>query len=53
MSIRDGSLTGDGTLLNQRTGLKQTYKSNCCRSATLIDLIPPPTGVVNGPFIAT
>ena len=34
-------------------GLKQTYKSSSCLIATLIDLIPSPTGVVNGPFIPT
>jgi len=37
--------------VNQRSGLKHAYKSNFCLIDTLIDLIPPPTGVVKGPFI--
>ena len=34
-------------------GLKQTYRSSSCLKATFNDLIPPPTGVVSGPFIET
>ena len=51
-SISSGAFTGEGTLLNHVTGLRHTYKSNFCLKATLMDLIPPPTGVVNGPLIA-
>src|SRR5215472_209503 len=35
------------------TGRKFAYNSNFCRSATLIDENPSPTGVVTGPFSAT
>ncbi len=51
MSTFSGALTGEGTPLNQRTGLKHTYRSNNWRRATLSERIPPPTGVVSGPLI--
>ena len=53
MLTASGCLTGEGTPLNQRTGRKQTYRSSIWRSATFSDRMPPPTGVVNGPLIAT
>jgi len=53
MSTLSGSLSGLGTPLNQRTGRRQTYRSSSWRSATLIERIPPPTGVVSGPLIET
>ena len=46
-----GSLTGDTTPRNQRTGRRQTYKSSVWRKATFNERIPPPTGVVNGPLM--
>src|SRR5207237_1033371 len=46
-----GCLTGEGTPLKYCTGRKQTKRSSSCRSATLSERIPPPTGVVNGPLI--
>ncbi|CAC7161279.1 Uncharacterised protein [Staphylococcus aureus] len=52
ISTSCGRLTGDGTPLNQRTGLKQVNKSNSWRKATFNDLIPPPIGVVKGPLTA-
>src|SRR5438094_2409865 len=48
-----GCLTGEGTPLKYCTGRKQTKRSSSCRSATLSERIPPPTGVVNGPLIPT
>ena len=51
ISVSCGLFTGDGTPLKYLIGLRQTYRSNICRSETLSDLIPPPTGVVNGPFM--
>jgi len=53
MSTFSGALTGEGTPLNQRTGRRQTYRSNNWRSATLSERMPPPTGVVSGPLIDT
>src|SRR5688572_7334700 len=53
MSVFSGSFTGEGTPLNQRTGRRHTYRSSSWRSATLIERIPPPTGVVRGPLIET
>ena len=53
MSTRSGLLTGLGVPAKYLTGLKQTYKSSFCLIATFNDLIPPPTGVVNGPLIET
>ena len=53
MSTFSGVLTGEGTPLNQRTGRRQTYKSNSWRRATLSERMPPPTGVVSGPLIDT
>ncbi len=35
------------------TGLTQAYRSRICLSATFRLRIPPPTGVVRGPLIAT
>ncbi len=46
-----GSFNGEETPLNHSTGLRHTNKSSSCLKATFKDLIPPPTGVVNGPFI--
>src|SRR5204862_2072735 len=48
-----GCLTGEGTPLKYCTGRKQTKRSNSCRSATLSERMPPPTGVVSGPLIPT
>jgi hypothetical protein len=48
-----GRFTGEGTPLNQRTGRRHTYRSSICRSATLSERMPPPTGVVSGPLIDT
>ena len=53
ISTKPGSFTGEGTPSNQRTGLTHEYKSSFCLKATLSDRIPPPTGVVKGPFKAT
>ncbi len=53
MSTLPGSRTGLGTPLNQRTGRRHTYKSSICRSATLSERMPPPTGVVSGPLMLT
>ena len=53
MSVPDGSFSGLGTPRNQRTGRRQTKRSSSCRSATLSERMPPPTGVVIGPLIAT
>ena len=53
ISTSCGALTGDGVPSYHRTGLTQAKRSNFCLSATLSDLIPPPTGVVNGPLIET
>ena len=53
MSTFSGCRTGDGTPLNQRTGRRHTYRSRSCRSATLSDRMPPPTGVVSGPLVPT
>ena len=53
MSIRDGSLTGDGVPSNHLTGLTQAKRSSFCLKATFNEVIPPPTGVVRGPFIPT
>src|SRR5882724_5092699 len=48
-----GCFTGEGTPLKYCTGRRQTKRSSNCRSATLSDRIPPPTGVVSGPLIPT
>ena len=53
ISTLAGSLTGLGTPLNQRIGRTHANKSKRCLNVTLRLLKPPPTGVVNGPFIAT
>ena len=53
ISTCDGFLTGLGTPEKYLIGLKQTYKSRICLNETFSDLIPPPTGVVNGPLILT
>jgi hypothetical protein len=53
MSTFSGSLRGEGTPWNQRTGRRHTYRSSSWRSATLIERMPPPTGVVNGPLMET
>src|SRR6202007_3449288 len=45
--------TGDGTPAKYFTGRTHAYKSRICRNATFNDRIPPPTGVVRGPLIAT
>jgi len=46
-----GCHIGEGTPSKYFTGRRQTYKSNSCRKATFKLRIPPPTGVVSGPFI--
>ena len=53
MSTFSGSFSGEGTPLNQRTGRRHTYRSSSWRNATLIERMPPPTGVVSGPLIET
>ncbi|GIT13089.1 MAG: hypothetical protein CM1200mP34_4950 [Verrucomicrobiales bacterium] len=53
MSVSSGCFTGLGTPSNQRTGRRQVYRSRIWRRATLIERMPPPTGVVNGPFMPT
>ena len=53
MSTFSGALTGEGTPLNQRTGRRQTYRSNIWRSATFSERMPPPIGVVSGPLMDT
>ena len=52
ISTKEGSFTGEGTPLNQVTGLTQAYKSSTCLKVTFKERIPPPTGVVNGPLMA-
>ena len=52
-STFSGFLTGDGTPLIHFIGLTHAYKSKTCLRVTFKLLIPPPTGVVNGPLIAT
>ena len=47
-----GFFTGEGTPGNHLTGRTQAKRSSFWRSATFNDRIPPPTGVVKGPFIA-
>jgi hypothetical protein len=49
----EGFFTGEGVPSNHFTGLTHANKSNFCLRATLRDVIPPPTGVVNGPLIPT
>ena len=51
MSTSSGDLTGLGVPSYHLTGLTHAKRSNFCRRATLRLLIPPPTGVVSGPFI--
>ena len=51
MSVFSGLTTGLGTPSKYLIGLWQTYKSSSCLKETFKDLIPPPTGVVKGPFI--
>ena len=53
ISTKLGFFTGEGTPLYHFTGRTQAYRSKICLIATLSDLNPPPTGVVNGPLIAT
>src|SRR5262245_66392354 len=53
MSVFSGGLSGLGTPFKYRTGRRHTYKSSSWRSATLIERMPPPTGVVSGPLIDT
>ncbi len=53
MSTRSGRLTGVSMPRKYRTGRRQTYRSSSCRSATLSDRMPPPTGVVSGPLMPT
>src|SRR6266849_1820928 len=53
MSTFSGCLTGEGTPLKYCTGRRQTKRSRSCRSATLSERIPPPTGVVSGPLMPT
>ena len=53
MSVSCGLLTGEGTPSKYLIGLRHTYKSRICLRETFKDLIPPPMGVVNGPFILT
>ena len=53
ISTLDGSLTGLGTPVNQRTGRTQAKRSKRCLSVTLRLRNPPPTGVVRGPLIET
>ena len=53
ISTFSGFLTGEGTPLKYLIGLKHTYRSIICLKLTLSDLIPPPTGVVKGPFMLT
>src|SRR5918911_1473366 len=51
MSTFSGCLTGEGTPLYQRTGRRQTNRSNSCRSATFSERMPPPNGVVRQPGV--
>ncbi len=53
MFTRSGCFTGLGTPSNQRTGRRQTYRSSFCRRVTFRLRMPPPTGVVSGPLMAT
>ena len=53
MSTLCGSFTGDGTPGIHLTGRMHEYRSSTWRSVTFSDLMPPPTGVVSGPLIAT
>ena len=53
MLTSPGCFTGEGTPSNQRTGRRHTYRSSICRSATLSERMPPPTGVVSGPLMLT
>src|SRR6266498_2971062 len=53
MSVPVGSLSGLGTPRKWRTGRRQTKRSSSWRIATFNERIPPPTGVVIGPLIAT
>lgn len=53
MSTSPGWRTGEGTPRSQRTGRRQTYRSNSWRSATFRLRMPPPTGVVSGPLMPT
>ena len=53
MSVLCGSFTGLGTPSKYWIGRRHTYKSSSCRSATLSERMPPPTGVVSGPLIET
>ena len=53
ISVFSGLTTGLGTPSKYLIGLWHTYKSSSCLKETFNDLIPPPTGVVKGPFMPT
>ncbi len=51
--ISSGWVTGAGVPAKYRTGRMQAYRSSTWRSVTFRLRIPPPTGVVSGPLMAT
>ena len=53
MSVFSGCFSGLGTPVKYCTGRKHTYKSSSWRIDTFNERMPPPTGVVSGPFIET
>ena len=51
--VSSGFITGVGTPSKYLIGRWHKKRSNFCLNATFRDLIPPPIGVVRGPFIPT